>query len=114
MTWYNYKIVLYNRGTSNPLPKGRDGVIVEKITNSSLLEFQLAKRRENMDKVLSPDEIKGRLKPLIELLKQQPEATVNALNESLSEEPIGVNLFYKGVTLWDKQKPRVRIGTSSS
>lgn len=59
------------------------------------------------EKTLSREEIKGKLKPLMELLKQQPEATVNALNEHLSEEPIGVNLFYKESKNWATREPAI-------
>lgn len=66
------------------------------------------------DKILSKEEVRGKLKPFVEILREYPEISVNVLNEFLKEEPVGINLFYKeGFDSWQKM-PKVKIGSSSS
>ena len=72
-------------------------------------------KERKMERTYSSDEIKGKLKPLMELLKQQPEATVAVINEYLAEEPQGINLFWKtgDFNSWGKRQ-KLKIGSSSA
>lgn len=48
-----------------------------------------------MDRPLSDDELKGRTKAFALIVLERPQFVIDALEEFLKEEDIGVNLYWK-------------------